>query len=545
MKKIVMGAAIGNCVHVGGVMHFLQLAEEEGYESIFLGPAISIDKLKENIILYNPSIVGISYRLTPENAKNLLDELTAKIEPAEFERRSWVFGGTQPVAKVAGSYGIFKYISDGTDDIDDSVMFLRGTSNPLAKMSFENNLVDRLASKYPYPLLRHHYGEPDYNKTLRGIRKISESKVLDVISLGPDQNTQQYFFHSQDAKREFDGAGGVPIRTEEEFIRLKENSKYGNYPLMRCYSGTSDVIQFADTLRRTIDNAWCAVPLCWYNELDGRGTRTLEQSVKDAQKLITWHAKRNIPVEINEPHHWALRDAHDVMSVVMAYISAYNAKFYGVKNYIAQYMFNVPNTLSFSMDLGRVCAMLEMVESLHDRDFKTYRQVRAGLPFLCSDMDVAKGQLAASTYLSMSIRPHLIHVVGFCEASHAASAEEVIESCKIVRGVIRSVLHGSIDETKNETVYARKQELLSEASFLLDFIRNEYKQYKDPLAAPEVIADCVKRGILDAPHILKNDKYKGNLKTRVVNGKCVAYSKEFQKELTEKERLELLLRKER
>ena len=31
MKKTILGASIGNCVHVAGVIHFLNLASDEGY----------------------------------------------------------------------------------------------------------------------------------------------------------------------------------------------------------------------------------------------------------------------------------------------------------------------------------------------------------------------------------------------------------------------------------------------------------------------------------------------------------------------------------
>jgi len=41
MKKYI-GAAIGNCVHVGGAVNFLKLAEEEGHSTEFLGAAVSI-----------------------------------------------------------------------------------------------------------------------------------------------------------------------------------------------------------------------------------------------------------------------------------------------------------------------------------------------------------------------------------------------------------------------------------------------------------------------------------------------------------------------
>ena len=380
-------------------------------------------------------------------------------------------------------------------------------------------------------------------ETAEGIKKISEAKVLDVVSLGPDQNAQEFFFHPEKMKEEFSGAGGVPIRTPEDLKQLKDASRRGNYPLVRCYSGTEDVFEYADMLVDTIDNAWTAIPLCWYNELDGRGTRSLETSMAEAKELIKWHATRNIPVEINEPHHWGLRDAHDVIAVAMAYISAYNAKKLGVTHYVSQYMFNNPNGLAFSMDLAKIMAMIEMVESLRDENFTVYRETRAGLALFSADRDVAKGQLAASTFMQMVVKPHIMHVVGYCEADHAATAEEVIESCKIAKGVIRHVLNDEFSINKDAAITARKNELLSETKVLLDFIMEEYKEYDDPLANTEVLCDCVRKGYIDAVHILKNEKYKGDLKTCIKDGKCLAVNPENGKIMGEAERLLRLKKK--
>ena len=124
-KKLIIGAAIGNCVHVAGVSHFLDIAEEEGYKVKFLGPAISLDILFDEIKQYKPYMVGISYRLTPENAELLLDEVEKRKEELDYNP-IWCFGGTKPVAEVAKKYNMFSYISDGTDDVKDSIIFLRG-----------------------------------------------------------------------------------------------------------------------------------------------------------------------------------------------------------------------------------------------------------------------------------------------------------------------------------------------------------------------------------------------------------------------------------
>lgn len=535
-NKLIIGAAIGNCVHVAGVSHFLDIAEQEGFKVKFLGPAVSLDLLFQQIVKYKPYMVGISYRLTPENAELLLDELKMRKEVLDYEP-IWCFGGTKPVAEVAKRYDMFSYISDGADDVKDSIMFLRGDKKDNSTNIFAKNLSDRIKESYPYPLLRHHFGLPSMNETVEGIRKIAEAKVLDVISLGTDQNAQQYFFKPQDMKKQFDGAGGVPVRSVNDLIELKKASQCGNFPLMRCYSGTDDLLLNAEMLKETINNAWCAIPLSWYSELDGRSTRPIEKSIKEAQDLIKWHVKKGIPVEINEPHHWGLRDAHDVMSVVMAYISAYNAKKLGVKEYIAQYMFNNPNGLSFSMDFARVLAMKELVESLHDDNFITYRETRAGLPLFNADMDVAKGQLAASTFMQMAIKPHIIHVVAYCEADHAASPEDVIASCKIVKGVIRHSLGDSFSIENDEHIMKRKNELLREAKVLIEFIEKEFSNIEDPLANADVLAKCIKKGYIDAVHIVKGEKFKGNLATKFIDGKCVAYNKETGKILNEKSRL--------
>jgi len=539
-KKVVLGSSIGNCVHVAGIIHFLQIAENEGYDTVFLGPAVPIDVIFTKIKELKPDLVALSYRLTAENCDKLIKEVVDTAKYDEYEHIKWCFGGTSPVAKVAMKFNFFDYISDGLDDVDDSIAFLKNIDKKSDEKNHAQNIIDRINEKYPYPVLRHHFGLPSYKDTLDGIKTIAESKVLDVISIGPDQNTQQYFFKQEKMDKALDGAGGVPLRTKEEFVALKEASQFGNKPILRCYSGTDDVFKFAELLKNTIDNAWCAVPLCWYNEIDKRGTRTIEVSIKEAFELIKWHGDKNIPVEINEPHHWALRDAHDVISVVTAYLSAYNAKKYGAKDYIAQYMFNTPNTLSFSMDLARVLAMIEISETLQDGKFKIYREVRAGLNFLSSDLDVAKGQLAATTFLASSVKPHIIHVVGFNEAEHAATPENIIESCKIVRGVIRNLVNDSIDITDNQIIQNRKTRLINEANYLLNFICNYYEGYSDPLGNDFVISDCIKRGILDAPHILKTEKFKGILDTRIIDGKCVAYSKELSREINEKERMEIL-----
>ncbi|WKV07865.1 cobalamin B12-binding domain-containing protein [Thermoanaerobacterium sp. CMT5567-10] len=536
MKRLIIAASIENDVHVAGVYKFLKIAESEGFDIQFLGPATPIDKLIESIRVRKPDIVGISYRLTPDSLKSILDVLKNRIKEYNLNGIRWIFGGTEPNCIVAKESGIFEEVFDGTSGDEFTISYLRGQKVASNKIEYEQDILERIERNYPYPVIRHHFGLPSYTDTLEGIKRIAEEKVLDVISIAPDQNTQEHFFDKKYNKA-LDGAGGVPIRTEEEFKKLYDESRRGNYPLLRCYSGTNDVFKMAKMLKDTINNAWAAIPLCWYNVLDGRGPRQVEESIRENQKLMKWHADRNIPVEVNEAHHWGLRDAHDAIYVAASYLAAYNAKKMGVKTYIAQFMFNVPPATSPKMDLAKMLASIELVESLQDDNFRVLRQARAGLASMPHDLFEAKGQLASSAYLSMAIKPHIYHVVGFCEAHHAATPDDIIESVKIVKAVINNTLYGMVDFTKDLDVLKRKEELVNDAMVIINAIKELNTLCSDPLSDPHTLSLAIKLGILDAPHLKGNKSASGMLTTKVINGACYAYDYENNKIIKEEERI--------
>ena len=136
---------------------------------------------------------------------------------------------------------------------------------------------------------------------------------------------QENFFHPERQNPASRGAGGVPVRSAEDYRKLYNAAQTGNFPLMRSYSGTDDFIRMAEVITESIRNAWCAIPLFWFNRMDGRGPWDLEGSIREHQKVMRWYGEHGIPVELNEPHHWGMRDASDVTFVVAAYLSAYNA----------------------------------------------------------------------------------------------------------------------------------------------------------------------------------------------------------------------------
>ena len=546
MKTIVAGA-LGECVHVAGVMNFLRLAEQAGWRTVFLGPAVPIEEFLEAARRESADLVGVSYRLTPETGAQLLGDFAEAADELQTAGIGFLFAGTPPVVERAQSLGFFTRCFDGSEPFESVWAFLQGQIVEESTGSdFPQSVVERIDWKAPFPLLRHHFGLSTMEATLEGIGQIAEARVLDVVSLGIDQDAQGNFFHPerQDIRRT--GAGGVPVRNPDDYRALYAASRRGNCPLLRTYSGTDDFIRLAELYVDTINIAWCAIPIFWFNQMDGRGPWDLEGSIREHQKVMAWYGRRNIPVELNEPHHWGMRDSPDVVFVVAAYLSAYNARAHGVRDYIAQLMFNSPPGLTDAMDLAKMLAVLDMIEPLASSDFRIWRQTRTGLLSYPVDIDAARAHLAASIYLQMAIRPHIVHVVGHTEAHHAATADDVIEACKLARRAIENALRGSPDMTHDPAVEERRAELVSEARITLNAIRGLAApggppETDDALTDPAALARAVRVGVLDAPHLRNNPFAPGKIVTRIDRrGAVVAVDPRNSRTLGEEDRISQL-----
>lgn len=528
MTKTVVAGALGECVHVAGVTNFLRLAELAGWRTVFLGPAVSVDDFLAAARREKADLVGVSYRLTPETGERLLGEFAEAADDLRAAGVRFAFGGTPPVAERARQTGFFEAVFDGSQPDEAVLAWLKGESivgrgfEP-ALMEYPQTTIERRRWKAPFPLLRHHFGLPTMDATVAGIRQIAEAQALDVISLGIDQDAQENFFHPERQNPRRTGAGGVPVRSPDDYAKLYAASRTGNYPLLRTYSGTDDFIRLAEMVTGTIHNAWCAIPLYWFNQMDGRGPWDLAGSIAEHQRVMAWYGERGIPVELNEPHHWGMRDAPDVVYAASAYLAAYNAKAAGVRDYIAQLMFNSPSGLSDAMDLAKMLAILEMIAPLAGPDFRIWEQTRTGLLSYPLDPAAARAHLAASIYLQMGLRPDIVHVVGYTEADHAATADDVIESAGMARRVIENALRGAPDLTADPTVQARKRHLMAETRVALAAIRAlGDPDGPDPLTDPAVLAMAVTRGIMDAPQLRSNKFGRGMVRTRIIGGACLA-----------------------
>ncbi|MEJ2295867.1 MAG: methionine synthase, partial [Candidatus Lokiarchaeota archaeon] len=523
-----------------GSYNFMRIAQQLGYETSFMGPAIPIPAIIDKIKRIKPKIVGLSYRLTPKTVKPLLEKFFQQYRDLKTKPDKLIFAGTPEVVKIAKTCGPFDYYFIGGESKYEIISKLR-KNNKYSEDIFQPpmDLISRIEWKKPFPILRAHFGLPNLIDTIEGIQTIAESKVLDVVSIAPDQNTQSHYFHPEDQQQDSKGAGGVPIRSRDDLRRLDEARMRGNYPLLRIYAGTRDFIKLGKLFQKTIRNAWAAIPLFWFNQMDGRGPLSLEESIRQHLHAIKWHAKNNIPVEINDPHHWSLRDSSDAIAVADMYLCGIIAKKLGVKHFIAQYMFNTPPNLSLDMDLAKILAKNELLDTLVDKNFSVIKQVRTGLASFPLDLNKAKGQLAAASMVQLAIKPEIVHVVSYSEADHAAKPKEIIESCKIVSQVIDIGLSSNLS-FMDKNIIRRKNQLIKQVQKIINLIPNlshDSDLSKDPYIDPTVLNNLVKYGIFDAPH-LKNNKYaKGEIQTKIINGACYAWDSSRGKIYDEIERI--------
>lgn len=521
----ILGGALGNCVHVAGVFEYLRIAEQLGCDTRFLGAAVTPDLFAKAILEFDPDVICVSYRLNPSSLDSLLERLFVVLDSMPKGRaRRYYFGGTPECIAVARRFNRFEVYFQGEErperileSIPGIAAFQKPVRHSLVGSVGPGTRKDLLEQSFT-PIIRHHFGLPSLEETVDGVARIAESEQVDVISLAPDQNAQEFFFEPWRMDPMLDGGGGVPLRSEDDLRAIWSAGQTGNFPRFKIYAGTNNLLKWAELSVQILNVPWGTVPLFWYSLLDGRSKRSLEDAIRENSDVILWYAQQGIPVEINDAHQWSLRECSDVIAVADSYIAAYNAKRLGVSIYIAQFMFNTPRLTTGRMDLAKMLASIELMSELEDDGFTVLRQIRAGLTHFSVDMDVAKGQLAASTLLGLAIRPHIVHVVGFCEADHTAEPEDVIESCKIVRGVLRNGLRDFPDMAQDEDVRARKNHLIEQARVFLSTIRQVYTESEDPLCDSRCLSSLVTSGFLDAPHLQGNPCALGWAKTMPIRG---------------------------
>ncbi len=311
-----------------------------------------------------------------------------------------------------------------------------GTMKDSVTKRIDSNLKDSFE-----PLMRAHVGPysssatriESVNEFLLWAKILAKSNYLDILSIGSSQLTQSNFGEDWEGKT---NGGGVPVNSAEEYRMIWEASR----PLLvRTYAGTKNILNLAQMHEQTLNICWHALSLWWFNKLDERGPYDLYTNLKQHIQTIKYIAKTDKPFEANVSHHFSFRGSDDVTYVVSVYLAAKLAKKLGVKTFILQNMLNTPRATWGIQDLAKSRAMIKLVRSLEDCNFRVLLQPRAGLDYFKADLYEARIQLAAVTALMDDIDPYnemsppIIHVVSYSEASHLATPEIINESIQITQ----------------------------------------------------------------------------------------------------------------
>jgi uncharacterized protein (TIGR01319 family) len=517
-KRRVMVGAIGKCVHNLGVETFADWMEDQGsgYVSVKLGPAVPIQEVINKIREARPEVVGISMRLGDLHVDKLITEFIEAatrygLHPKDSGIR-YSFGGLRPAANlvramtglaleedrfvredekhydlqaVAEEYkqkehfqGFFELVADDFVSMEELAAFANPSpeKNEQEQVQWSDYLVERIQQvrqRENRPVLRAHIGiaADSIDPTEKAIQKLAEAGAFEIVSLAPDQTSQEllakFVRGEEEPDKYLSGQGGAPIRTIEHLQRLKAASQRGNHPLTRIYTGTDELLFLAELWEQHLNISFPAVPIFFYNELDGRGPISIRDAFDEHFKTIEYWASVGKPLEINDPHQWGLRYASDDMQVTDHILCAVIAQKKGIKHYVMQMMFELPPEISAMDDLAKMKAAYELAEPLTRHfDFNILRQTRSGLPSFPPNLNQAKGHLAFGIYTQLYLDPDILHVVTHSEAHHEASADDIIESCEIVKQVCWDFAKGHVpDIWSDPTVQARIRELKQGAMY--------------------------------------------------------------------------------
>lgn len=513
------------------------------------GELMQIEALMKWLIDEKISHFGFSYRLDEQAALNLVRDFEEhRNQYHELKELKLYFAGLPRVCKELDQAYPNILTFKGSEDLVEVLKaleleadkipqtYIEGSAYDMSLMNLAQNFIESKAEFiypakvfYPelgthqdrlhlrlsaqqsisdLPLTRVHVGpyHMDKEKALSlyesWVHDLAKTHKLDILSIRSSQLTQSNF--NEDWTGLANG-GGIPIQTEADYLRIYKASR----PLLlRTYSGTKKVDELAIIHERSINIAWHALSLWWFNQLDGRGPNGVLENLREHLRALKYSAKTHKPFEANTPHHFAFRGADDVTYVLSAVLAARLAKKEGIETFVLQIMLNTPRYTWGIVDLAKARAILALIEDLKDETFKVYLQPRAGLDFFAPDLEKAKVQLSMVSMLMDDIEPknpispEIVHVVSYSEAMYLADPKIINESLDIT---LSSMAHyrklkasgNTLLESFEAQIERRKQHFILETKILLKAIEDNIHDYLSAEGLYEIYA----QGYLSTPSL--------------------------------------------
>lgn len=573
MNPFFLGLTLGGDPHTLGIFNAGRIAKMAGLNYYVIPADATNDEKLELIMTYEPKYLGISYRLTAKQGINELEKFMQFIYnkglmnyirqmklcfaalPATLDMAHQIgldkkynlilMGQDKDIVKktleTLNYFNIYseplrsnivdaikkeseppriKILDELAKDIVKDDSYFDEAPLPIPNKKSIYSLATRICTS-DYPIIRTHFGVPSDTilPTIVGIEKLAQEKVVDEISLGSSDLSQRYFGHREEFEKHKND-GGVPYKDAHDLELLLKATRRGNYPSLKPYCHVVNIKQFIDTCLEIglLYGAHQAIPLYWFDELDGRGPMSVSKAIDKHMEAVKYLAKKEIPVEMNDPNQWSSRFVHDSLFVAdYALITSVMRKS-GVKDMVFQHQFNKPAVTGDYADLAKMSAAIDIVKMVRgDESGRSFIETRAGIEHFSTDMSYARYQLVRTTLLQMILSPDIVHLVSYCEADHVATAEDIIESSKLIRYTMKYFRKYEYDirkEAIHPFVKERKQYLLEQATYLTQKIASLHPQYqrcstKDVyryVADANVLAQALKKRYVTAPGII-NPQY--------------------------------------
>lgn len=579
-NRIFVATTLANDPHTEGLHNASKIAGMGGVESIILPPSLDYRPFYDAVDKYRPHFIGLSYRQNEEVAvrelfkvvnyfastglvkdtddvkiqfsglpktikilqdkihelplkvylvkasPNVLERITETVDMFEITHEREAIIQSVYEELVPKGIEIFNQLADEAVRNDD---YKNEPPLPIPSIKACNDYITRIKES-ELPVLRSHFGIPDktIRPTVEGIKQLAEARVLDEVSLGSSDLSQRYFGHPE-MFEQLKNDGGVPYKDFADLVTLYQASRYGNFPGVKPYCHVTDLVGFVHQCLEAgmLKGVHQAVPLFWFNELDGRGPALVRPNIKEHFACVRELAKNGIPVEMNDPNQWSSRWAHDTIIVTSYALVSAVMTMCGVENMVLQMQFNKPKETGDYADLAKMQAGLEMARRLslgRRNPAPIFRETRTGIESLSADMTLAKWQLARSTFLQMCMDPHIIHIVSYCEANYAARPADIIDSSRLIRRAVKIFRQHKEDimkEVNVSIVNERREYLIKESTYLVNEMAKLNPKYQPgPIETmaqyvgdADVLATAIEQGYMSAPGIV-NEKYKGHFITK-------------------------------
>ena len=104
--------------------------------------------------------------------------------------------------------------------------------------------------------------------------------------------------------------GGVPYRSFEDLVALRNAARRGNFPAVKPYAHVTNMESFVDECNKGRHADRLLIRQCLYTGSTSwmaGGQPELLDSIKEHFATVRKIAALDIPVEMNDPNHWSSR----------------------------------------------------------------------------------------------------------------------------------------------------------------------------------------------------------------------------------------------